>query len=830
MECLQNRIDSFSKPKRVKNPAKQSSFVSVKWKHPPHPRFIATPETLAEAGFYFNPSFEDRDNVACFICDKQLAAWEAEDDPFDTHWDKCGDKCSWAIVRCGLKVDINRHGGFTFTDKSRVPTSKAMEKARLDTFSAGEGWIHDQVADHGANSRKMARAGFIFTPQRTGDDLATCLYCEVALSGWEAGDDPMEEHRKRQRKPCPMFNSSDPPSKPPSRAPSNKPSSKSQPSKRARSVSKSKHIDSVQPMKTYDGEESDTAPSSSERSRPVVSSKSAKTKKISRSQSRTELQDVAENEEDEEIEEVAPRTGRGRAKKSIGLTTKMAKSRSKSMAPRASSDDEEPPTKARTKTRSRVKGKEKASVADDVSTQETEAEGQSKTKKSTRGKTPARTEEQEAEEEQEVKALKKSSRGRVKESEDEEADKEPEEKPLKKSTRKRAPPRTEKSEEEEEEVTQTIKKPSRTKPPSQVEETAIITSSRKASKSRKVKDRQTEAQSASEPEHGMSHTAAIEGVGDIFQKPPSRSRAKSSASRKPSRARAKATPMTVDEDEAELEEDVIDVLSDDEDGGSRGERSPQEAEPARRSLLLPTTEVDVSSTSKPTSERTRAVVQQQLDSSIDSASNRPTTPPTSTEDVEMLNAEPEVEPLVQTQPVDEAPPRTPQPPTVPVKASTPEPLFVPPLSKLPFTPLQNLTEAELDMTVEEWIRYQMEVEYDKLKRDGEREIGRFKKRAEETKKVGFKAARGTRLFSLALQPTQNPEPTNSTPQIIHNRWFQEVHEQKHAKSLIFPHQRIPKTSSQPLPNLWQMMTSEACEARGLGRPIKWNKISPTKLT
>jgi hypothetical protein len=66
--------------------------------------------------------------------------------------------------------------------------------------------------------------------------------------------------------------------------------------------------------------------------------------------------------------------------------------------------------------------------------------------------------------------------------------------------------------------------------------------------------------------------------------------------------------------------------------------------------------------------------------------------------------------------------------------SVPPPFF-PPLSKLPFVPLQELTEAELDMTVEEWIRYQTEVEFDKFRRDGERELQRFRKRAEEARKV-----------------------------------------------------------------------------------------------
>ena len=61
--------------------------------------------------------------------------------------------------------------------------------------------------------------------------------------------------------------------------------------------------------------------------------------------------------------------------------------------------------------------------------------------------------------------------------------------------------------------------------------------------------------------------------------------------------------------------------------------------------------------------------------------------------------------------------------------------LIPALSKLPSIPLHTLTEAELDMTVEEWIRYQMDVEYDKFRRDGERELQRFRNQAEEVRKT-----------------------------------------------------------------------------------------------
>ena len=62
-------------------------------------------------------------------------------------------------------------------------------------------------------------------------------------------------------------------------------------------------------------------------------------------------------------------------------------------------------------------------------------------------------------------------------------------------------------------------------------------------------------------------------------------------------------------------------------------------------------------------------------------------------------------------------------------------LTFPALSKLPFTPLENLTDAELDMTVEEWIRYQMGVEFDKFRRDGERELQRWMGRAREARAI-----------------------------------------------------------------------------------------------
>ena len=41
----------------------------------------------------------------------------------------------------------------------------------------------------------MAKAGFAYTPSNSPeDDTATCFYCNLSLSGWDADDDPTYAH------------------------------------------------------------------------------------------------------------------------------------------------------------------------------------------------------------------------------------------------------------------------------------------------------------------------------------------------------------------------------------------------------------------------------------------------------------------------------------------------------------------------------------------------------------------------------------------------------------------------------------------------------------
>ncbi|KAH9852559.1 hypothetical protein C2E23DRAFT_730833 [Lenzites betulinus] len=197
MEYWQARLDSFgsTKSKRSKaSSSKQASTSSARWPHPP--TWKATPNSLAEAGFYYNPSPTESDNVSCFMCKKSLCGWEPEDDPFEIHYDKCSQVCAWAVVRC-QKPDAS--GRYDSLDSTRHPTSKSMEKARLDTFAKAL-WPHDGVKGHGANSKALAKAGFVWNALEPGDDTAICLYCNLSLGGWDAEDDPYKEHLKRDTK------------------------------------------------------------------------------------------------------------------------------------------------------------------------------------------------------------------------------------------------------------------------------------------------------------------------------------------------------------------------------------------------------------------------------------------------------------------------------------------------------------------------------------------------------------------------------------------------------------------------------------------------------
>jgi len=61
-------------------------------------------------------------------------------------------------------------------------------------------------------------------------------------------------------------------------------------------------------------------------------------------------------------------------------------------------------------------------------------------------------------------------------------------------------------------------------------------------------------------------------------------------------------------------------------------------------------------------------------------------------------------------------------------------VFFPLLSALSFPPMAALAEEERMMTVEQWISHEIDVQYERLKRDGEMQIQMFIEQAAETRK------------------------------------------------------------------------------------------------
>ncbi|KAJ1680111.1 hypothetical protein EV182_000661 [Spiromyces aspiralis] len=178
---------------------RQRSFEQQPWPYRDSESFLAQPFTLASAGFYFEPSAEAPDSVACFLCGHSLGGWEPSDDPFVEHAQHRPD-CPWVLTHCKKRrsqlgdrvVELRWDPA-----EERDELVKFMDNndARLSTF--GDAWPHDSKKGWGATSKKLAKAGFYYTPEHPGDDTATCIICGYQLAQWEPDDDPKAEHRRR---------------------------------------------------------------------------------------------------------------------------------------------------------------------------------------------------------------------------------------------------------------------------------------------------------------------------------------------------------------------------------------------------------------------------------------------------------------------------------------------------------------------------------------------------------------------------------------------------------------------------------------------------------
>ncbi|KAJ1901984.1 hypothetical protein LPJ66_000380 [Kickxella alabastrina] len=175
-----------------------------RWPYLKYTSYLAQPDTLALAGFSFNPVKDAPDNVQCFHCGFELTGWEPSDDPFSEHYAH-QPSCTYATLHCqtreahlGNKVEwkgwpVNNMDAET---KKKLVDMRSDVATRLATFNENE-WPHTGRKDWNVTPEKLANAGFYYTPEWPGDDTAACLFCGYMLAEWEAEDDPNAEHEKR---------------------------------------------------------------------------------------------------------------------------------------------------------------------------------------------------------------------------------------------------------------------------------------------------------------------------------------------------------------------------------------------------------------------------------------------------------------------------------------------------------------------------------------------------------------------------------------------------------------------------------------------------------
>ncbi|KAG0649145.1 Chromosome segregation cut17 [Hyphodiscus hymeniophilus] len=188
----ENRLASFQNAQQLsKRRASNASTKAPKLMKWPHKWLLA--EDLAKAGFFYYPILINPDNVACFLCHKNIDGWEEGDDPLVEHL-KHSPNCGWAIV-----ATIETQDGEL---SEEYPCSARMIEARKATFA--DRWPHEGKRGWKCKVKQMVDAGWKYTPSQEYDDMATCTYCNLALDGWENEDKPLDEHFNRSAD-CPFF-------------------------------------------------------------------------------------------------------------------------------------------------------------------------------------------------------------------------------------------------------------------------------------------------------------------------------------------------------------------------------------------------------------------------------------------------------------------------------------------------------------------------------------------------------------------------------------------------------------------------------------------------
>ncbi|CAK7273907.1 hypothetical protein SEPCBS119000_005899 [Sporothrix epigloea] len=201
---FENRLASFEGPRLATKRRPSTIAGSRATKAQIWPHKSPAPFDLARAGFFFNPQPSNPDNVRCFLCHKDLDGWEEDDNPLQEHLKHSGS-CGWAIC-AAIELEL----GDVANEDPRLPY---LLDARKSTFA--DRWPHEGRKGWKCTTKQLADAGWKYTPTTESNDNTTCVYCQLALDGWEATDKPMNEHQRRSPN-CPFFtmiNQNPPPKK-----------------------------------------------------------------------------------------------------------------------------------------------------------------------------------------------------------------------------------------------------------------------------------------------------------------------------------------------------------------------------------------------------------------------------------------------------------------------------------------------------------------------------------------------------------------------------------------------------------------------------------------
>ncbi|KAJ3050585.1 hypothetical protein HK097_008411, partial [Rhizophlyctis rosea] len=151
---------------------------------------------VAKSGYHHTPTSTHADLCTCYLCGSTYHGWSGKEDPYKTHIEasmkaKDGEPCPLsAVLACA-------------EDAVGDPNGEEEVEMRLATFVGRWPYENDE-AWASLSCQKVAAAGFIYSPTDDSEDNVACPYCELALDGWEATDDPSAEHKKRTPR-CPVF-------------------------------------------------------------------------------------------------------------------------------------------------------------------------------------------------------------------------------------------------------------------------------------------------------------------------------------------------------------------------------------------------------------------------------------------------------------------------------------------------------------------------------------------------------------------------------------------------------------------------------------------------